>query len=233
MTIARRIRSDIEKKIRTGRWKPGHRLPVEHELASRYGCARATVSKAMTALADEGLIKRRKRAGSFVASPRVRSAVLEIPDIPAIVAARGEDYEFSLLSRDIRPLDPDDPDEALLAVGGEALALEGLHQREGRPFVWERRVIALATIAAAANVDFAHNAPGTWLLGHVPWTDARHRITAIAADASLSRRLALGRGNPCLQVERWTWRAGKGVTYATQIFPGDLYHLVSDFSPAS
>jgi len=35
---------------------------------AQYGCARATVNKAVSALAAAGLIERHRRAGSFVAS---------------------------------------------------------------------------------------------------------------------------------------------------------------------
>ena len=33
-----RIRMDVEKLILSGRWPPGSRIPVEHELERRYGC---------------------------------------------------------------------------------------------------------------------------------------------------------------------------------------------------
>lgn len=230
MSVAATIRRDIEEHVRSGRWPPGHRIPVERELADRYRCSRATVSKAVSELVSAGLIVRRRRAGSFVAPPRVRSAVLEIPDIPAVVAARGSAHEFALLGRRVRPLDTGDADEALLAVAGDALELEGLHRVDGAPFAFERRVIALATIPAAHDADFAAVSPGSWLLRHVPWTDARHRIAAVPAGAAAAR-LGVPPAAACLRVQRWTWRAGAGVTFVAQLFPGDRYDLVSDFGP--
>ncbi len=67
MSIEARIRGEIEGRIRSGEWAPGTRIPFEHELVATHGCARATVNKALTRLAREGLIERRRRAGSFVA----------------------------------------------------------------------------------------------------------------------------------------------------------------------
>ena len=52
----------IEAAILSGELQPGARLPVEHELMERYGCARMTVSKALQSLAAAGLVERRKRA---------------------------------------------------------------------------------------------------------------------------------------------------------------------------
>ena len=44
--LTQRIRDEIAASIQSGEWRPGDRVPTEQELAARYGCARATVSKA-------------------------------------------------------------------------------------------------------------------------------------------------------------------------------------------
>src|SRR4029078_7313528 len=62
----KQIRLDIERRILTGEWAPGHRLPCEHQLMVRYGCSRMTVSKALSELAQADLIERRRRAGTRV-----------------------------------------------------------------------------------------------------------------------------------------------------------------------
>ena len=234
LSLAHRIRADIEERIRSGAWPPGHRLPTEHALVAEYGCARMTVSKAMGTLAAAGLIERRNKAGSFVAHPQLHAAVLEIPDLRAVIEARGEAYAYQGLGRAIRRLDLADPDEATLGDSGEALpsevlALEGLHVAHGAPFALERRVIALAAVPAAAAVDFREEAPGSWLLRQVPWTEAEHRITAVNPSPAEARRLGLGRSAACLQVKRWTWRQSQGITFVTQLFPGGAYDLVARF----
>jgi len=233
-SLAGRIRADVEARIRSGDWPPGHRLPTEHTLVAQYGCARMTVSKAMGVLASAGLIERRNKAGSFVAHPQVHAAVLEIPDLRAVIEARGETYAWQGFGRTRRRLDPADPDEAALGSPGEGLpaevlALEGLHVAHGAPFALERRVIALAAVPGAASVDFADEAPGSWLLRQVPWTDAEHRIAAVNPTPAEARRLGVGRSAACLQVKRWTWRQGQGITFVTQLFPGGAYDLVARF----
>ena len=61
-----------------------------------------TVSKALTELADAGLIERRRKAGSFVRRPLAQSAVLEIHDVAAEVASLGAIYGYKLISRERR-----------------------------------------------------------------------------------------------------------------------------------
>ena len=227
-----RIRSDLESKIRSGEWPPGARIPTEHELVAHYGCARMTVHKAITALVVAGLIERRKKAGSFVARPHVQTAVIEIPDIAAVIEARGETYRFDLLQRARSPTAIIDEASVLAGfdLGGEVLVLDGLHIAAGRPFCLEHRLINLAAAPEAAQSDFSAVAPGSWLLGHIPWTQARHRITACSAGTG-AQLLQIGRGTACLRVERWTWRASQAVTFVRQTFPGDRYDLLAEFTP--
>ena len=82
------ISNEIRQKILSGEWPPGFKIPFEHELLAQYACSRMTVNKAITGLVDEGLIHRRRRAGSFVARPTIQSVVLDIPDIQAEVVSR-------------------------------------------------------------------------------------------------------------------------------------------------
>ena len=215
-----RIRDEIEGRIMSGEWEAGHRIPRETELMAEYDCSRMTVSKAVDTLVDRGLIARRKRAGSFVTAPTAHRAVLEIPDISAEIAASGRPYGLELLARNER--EATNQDQALLAISaGPVLALSCLHLANGHPFALETRLINLTLVPAALAVDFTHDSPGRWLLGHVPWSEAEHRITAIAATPDTARQLGLAEGAPCLRVERWTWRTAARITYVSLIYPGD------------
>ena len=49
--LHQRIRDDIEARIMSGDWPPGHRIPFEHELMAEYGCSRMTVNKVLSTLA--------------------------------------------------------------------------------------------------------------------------------------------------------------------------------------
>ena len=228
-TLHGRIYAELEDRILSGEWAPGSRIPFEHELTEQYGCSRMTVNKAISELAGRGLVTRRRRAGTFVAAPKAHAAVLAIPDLRAEVTGRGEDYGYRLLARRERAAATED--EAELAAGGQLLELESLHSSDGSPFSLERRLIALAAAPDAVTMDFAETPPGSWLLDATPWTDAEHRISAVAASPTDARHLELKPGAACLLVERRTWRDGQGVTRVWQTFPGDRYDLVARFSP--
>ncbi|WGM31892.1 histidine utilization repressor [Brevundimonas sp. NIBR11] len=227
-TLHRRIYDDLEGRILSGDWAPGSRIPFEHELTERYGCSRMTVNKAISELVTRGLVTRRRRAGTFVAQPRVHSAMLAIPDLRAEATARGLAYEFRLLARKERS---PSTEETELANGGLLLEVDGLHLGDGTALALERRLIALTTAPEAMTVDFRKVPPGSWLLDFEPWTEAEHRISAVSATARQATLLGVKAGAACLCVERRTWRDGQGVTQVWQTFPGDRYDLVARFSP--
>jgi GntR family histidine utilization transcriptional repressor len=228
LSLYRRIRSDIEANIRSGRWAEGHRIPFEHELAIAYGCSRATVSKAVAALAEAGLIDRRKRAGSFVASARIHSAVLEIPDIADLVRSRGEDYRYQRLARSTRKARVRNPEEAIFA--GRLLVLSGVHCANGAPFAHESRLVAVAAVPGILDAQFGEEAPGSWLLREIGWTRATHKIAAVNPDAAIAQALAIDRATACLRLERTTWAGDQPITHACQTFIGHRHDLVAEFT---
>ncbi len=222
MNPARRIREEIAGAIRSGEWRPGDRVPTEQELAVRYACARATVSKALGELAASGLVERRRKAGTFVAHPPVHSAVMAVPDLAELIAARGEAYRWILSSSEA--------DVAGVAPGpGRVVRIVGVHLAGGEPFAIEGRSIALDEVPEAGEADFTKEAPGTWLLGHIPWTQARHVIRAVTPTRKEAGLLGVNAGTACLELDRTTWRAGRVVTHVRQLFRGDRFDLVAEF----
>ncbi|MEM8743605.1 MAG: GntR family transcriptional regulator [Pseudomonadota bacterium] len=66
----------FEKCIRTGRFKPGERVPAEIELTERLPVGLGTLQKALTKLAERGLVVRTRKTGTFIADRR--SQVTEV-----------------------------------------------------------------------------------------------------------------------------------------------------------
>ncbi len=231
--VGARIRRDIEKHILSGAWEPGHRIPFEHELMAEYGCARMTVSKVLAALAESGLIERRRRAGSFVRRPQNQSAVLDIPDIKAEVLGRSQRYGYALLTAERRMPTRTERSTFDLTISTSVLALRCLHLADETPYAVEDRLIVVDAVPEAARVDFSLQPPGTWLLQHVPWHVAEHLITAANPDLQRARLLAIGKTSACLVLTRRTWRSGTLLTAVRIWYAGTAQTLVARFTPLS
>ncbi len=230
-SLHQRILSEISDKITSGEWQPGFRIPFEHELTVHYSCSRMTVSKALSQLAAQGLIERRKRSGSFVARQKSQAAVLEIHDIRTEVEALGLAYNYQLLTHKKRKSKA--ADKVLLDVqsGTTLIELSALHSAGALPFCLEERLISIAAVPEAETVDFGAVAPSAWLIGHVPWSKATHTIGASGASEAVAAALHIAIGAPCLTIERRTWTNEQPVTHVRLTYPGNAHSLVANFSP--
>ena len=90
--------AEVSNRISGGVWKPGELIPGEVELAREFGCARATVNRAMRELADDGIIERRRKAGTRVRQAPVRQARFDIPIVRGEIEEKGAEYRYSLVS---------------------------------------------------------------------------------------------------------------------------------------
>jgi GntR family transcriptional regulator, histidine utilization repressor len=228
-----RILTEVRGRILSGEWPPGQRIPAESELTAQYRCSRMTVNKAMSILARAGLIERRRKAGSFVARQRSQSAVLEIQDVKSEIEGVGHTYGYRLLARSVRKATRAEARDIGITPGTRVLALACLHTADDRPFCFEQRTINLDAVPSAETGPFDRRAAGPWLIEHVPWTEARHTISARSADAALAPILDIEPGLACLVIERRTWANGRPITRVTLSYPGPLREVVAMFKPAT
>lgn len=226
------IRRALIRPIGDGTWPAGTKIPKELEIMERYGAARMTVHRALRSLAGEGLITRKRRAGTVVADRPPERPLLEIWDIAAEVERLGGAYSFEILDRAV--VDGDDPRAAPLGgePGARLLWLLVRHFSDGAALQIEERLIDLSAVPAAADMRFDAEPPGTWLVGNVPWSDAEHVISAEGASRDIARLLAIPTGTACLVVERRTWSDGAPITWARLVHPGDKRRLVGRFRSA-
>ena len=72
------IADDIREKIKNQEYTFGQKLPYEYVLCMSYHCNKETMKKALDILVKEGLIIRRRGAGTFVKDTIVQSKMQQI-----------------------------------------------------------------------------------------------------------------------------------------------------------
>ncbi|WOC16578.1 UTRA domain-containing protein [Pseudochrobactrum sp. MP213Fo] len=233
ISLSEKIQRDIETNIINGVWAPGDRIPNENEFMQQYQCSRMTVNRILSRLAERGLIIRRRKAGSFVAVPQSNSALfLNIHDFAKEAAADGQDYAYEILSRTVVNLNKTQALSLNLKEGHKVLAITCLHHFNAVPLAYEDRLISLEKVVAAETEPFDSIPPGTWLLGHVPWTEAKHTISAINADEKLARLLKIKLRVACLVLHRETWHDSEFVTAVDITYAGSSHKLTGAFTSA-
>ena len=233
LSIGARIERDLESKILSGAWPPGSRIPYEHQLMDQFGCSRMTVSKVLNELSARGLIVRRHRAGSFVASPSGERSIMRIEDLAEVASRNQQNYRHQILRRVPRAATAHERAALHLSPKARLLEIHCRQELDGLPVAWEERLIALGTVPNAAGESFAAIAPGTWLLQHVPWTEAEHVISGLNAGADLAGQLRIAAGDACLELHRRTWLQGALVTDVRLTYAASRYRFSGRFSPVS
>lgn len=205
------IRAEVLRRIRVRDWPPGEMIPTEEDLATEFGVARATVSRALRELAGAGVLERRRKAGTRVAALPIRKATLDIPVIRQEVEAQGKTHGFRLLER-VEGVPPVPVASRLgLAPGARLLWLETLHLADGRPFVHEARWLNPAVLPAPLP-DFAAVSANEWLVAHVAYATGDIAFTAEGAGPREAAVLGVPEGAALFITERMTWTAQAPIT---------------------
>jgi GntR family transcriptional regulator, histidine utilization repressor len=182
----------------------------------------------MRELSDEGIVDRRRKAGTRVKASPVRQVKFQMPLVRVEIEATGAVYRYALASREVVVA----PSWlcARLALTSEArlLHLECMHYSDGQPFQFEDRWINLAAVPSAETADFTLNNPNEWLLKAIPFTEAEVRFSATSADEKLRRFLTLNANSPVFTIDRTTWISGQPVTNARLYFASG-YQMVARY----
>ncbi len=215
------VEEEVRRRIHARIWAPGEMIPNEQELAEEFGCARATVNRALRHLSEAGLLERRRKAGTRVALHPVRKATLSIPMLRKEVEARGAVYGYRRLE-----LCEGRPASGILARMGSGaqdrfIHVRALHLADGAPFAYEDRWIDVTTLPAALEQDFAAVSANEWLIETAPYTHGDIAFFACSADAETARQLGCAPGAALFATERITWDATRPITFVRQHFaPG-------------
>jgi GntR family histidine utilization transcriptional repressor len=214
----RDVKAEILTRI-TGRvWGPGTLLPGEVELAAEFGVARATVNRAMRELTEEGLLERRRKAGTRVRPSPLRAARFEIPLVRAEIEATGAAYGYRRLSRSVGAAPGWLAARLAPGPGGRVLHVTCLHLANGRPYQHEDRWINLAALPEAEAEVFAESGPNEWLIRAVPFSEVEISFLAAAAGGEAAAALEMNEGEPVFAVERTTWWQGRAITHVRLSF---------------
>ncbi len=124
ITLWRCIADDYEQLILLGKFENGSRLPVEAEIAARYGVNRHTVRRAIADLAARGLVRSERGSGTYVDTDKLDYRIGARTRFSEIVAAAGYEAQGRLRSHRIEPASRETAGRLGLSPGANVIRLE-------------------------------------------------------------------------------------------------------------
>lgn len=218
------IHDEALRRIQARAWPPGALIPNETDLAQEFGCARATVNRALQALADAGWLERRRKAGTRVALSPQRRAQLAIPLIRQEIETRGQAFSHAILERTATAMPA--PLRATLSLNDPtgALYIRTLYLADGQPFAYEDRWVNLAAAPGLAKVDLTDISPNEWLVQNAAFAHGTLDYSADAAGPVEAAHLNCPQDTPVMVLERRTFGPKAAVTFMRLTYaPG--HHL--------
>ena len=221
------IKQYICQKIESGEWEQNRKVPSENELADNFEVSRMTARRALQELTDQGILIRSQGAGTFVATFKSQSSILEIKNIADEIQDRGHLHKAKTIClKQVKPTN----DLAILLniqLSDSVYYSEILHFENNQPIQLEQRYVNAALVPNYIKQDFSVITSHEYLTLEAPLTEATHEIEAVLANVETCELLNIQPSTPCLQVKRRTWSSTGVVSLAILTSPGDKYRLGS------
>ncbi|KQT34634.1 GntR family transcriptional regulator [Sphingomonas sp. Leaf412] len=201
-------------------------IPAERELALEYDVSRITVRKAIGGLVEEGLLTRRRGAGTFVAA-RVEKSFSTITSFSEDMESRGRVPSSQWVSRTSGTVTPQEALSLGLSPGTPVYRFHRLRFADGVPMALEMSTIAGFCLASADDVGGSLYA-ALDAAGYRP-VRALQRLRAVAFSADHAAMLAVEKGHAGLSIERRGFlRDGRAVEFTQSYYRGDAYDFVAE-----
>lgn len=206
----------------------GEAIPAERDLATDYGVSRITVRKAIEGLVEDGLLTRRRGAGTFVAG-RVEKNFSKLSSFTEDMIARGRVPSSVWISRSAGIVSPEESMALALSPGEPVLRFQRLRFADEVPMALELSTIAGFCLPGVDAVD-ASLYEALTNAGHRP-ARALQRLRAVPFGSDHARMLGVDPGSPGLLIERRAFlRDGRAVEFTRSYYRGDSYDFVAELA---
>jgi len=223
----KKIQATILRRIESGRLKPGDAVESERELAKIHEVSLMTARHALSALEQEGVVQRRRGAGTFVAPPKIHfNKLMGFTELMAgrNLTASSRILMFSLVENE------QEVAARLACPNHTRLAkVERLRLGSDEPFALEACYFSAEEYPNLTRASLGRGSLFSILERDygVQLAYADEEVDATAADSTTAHLLQVPRGHPLLRMRQVIYSTkGKATVYVVGIYRSDRYNLM-------
>lgn len=219
------LKGVLEQQIRDGMWALHERIPTENELMNQYQVSRTTVRLALTALVNEGLLRRQQGKGTFVARSRIAQSLDSLAGFVEILEQQGLKPRIEVLAIGREEASPEVQRHLDLSVDSNVVVVERRVSVNGGPLFWSRTYLPADLGAVPRREELRTQTLFHWLetVGYKP-AEAWQTMAARAATRQEAARLGLKQGAPVMVIGRTAYAAGgRPLEHSRAVYRSDRY----------
>lgn len=219
------VKEVISGRIKNGTWSPGDRLPSEAELCEMFGVSRTVVRQALQDMIHEGLIKRRKGKGSFVAAKKISEQLVQkLTGFYQDMVEQGLEPVTKVLEQHVVPAAPEVAEHLKLQPYTPVIEIVRLRSVQDVPIVLVTTYLPYALCPKLINENLNNQSLYALLENRYRLYIARGRrtIQSVLADGQEAKLLEVKKGAPLFRLDSTSYlNDGTPVEYYFAYHRGD------------
>ncbi len=227
LQLQRMLRDAINNKL----LQRDDAIPPERDLAEDFHVSRITVRKALEGLVSEGMLTRRRGAGTFVAS-RFEKSFSKLSSFSEDMISRGRKPHSEWISKAQGQVTPEESLSLGLSPDAAIYRFQRLRFADGQTMALEKSTIPTYCLPSLETVtdslyealDQHHHRP----------VRALQRLRVIHLNEELADRLGVKAGDAGLFIERRGFLGdGRPAEFTQSYYRGDAYDVVAELTANS
>jgi GntR family transcriptional regulator len=221
-----RIQGAIRERIDAGELKPGDAVTSERELAKVHRVSLMTARHALAGLESEGMVERRRGAGTFVAPPRIHFN--KLMSYTEQMSSRGLAPSSKIIASKIIQDEDEIAARLNLPAASRMVKIERVRHTSDEPFALEtcylpadefpglvRSPLGRSSLFATLERDYG-----------VEITYADEEVDATTADARVAQLLEVPRSSSVLRIRQVIHSSnGKAIVYVIGLYRSERHSL--------
>lgn len=231
-TLYNHIKLRLREAIESGQYRPGERIPSEHELVEQFGVSRATVRKAISELVLEGWLHRIQGRGTFVAKPKFRQTLSRLTSFTEDMQLLGLTPRTKLISLNSEGANEEIAERLGIKKGDRIIYIERLRFADDEPMALNISILPYHFVPKLESHDLEKNSLYEILEHHygLILSRAEQTLEPTLASPETASLLKVKIGAPLLLVEGIVYlKNGAPIEWLRIWYRGDRYkfHLTA------